>query len=93
MSLNFIKIENNCDGCPYLERPAFDLGEADQYYRCRLSYANTYNLDHFNEICPQKTILQVLKDFICYRAAMIGNVEINSKKEMQIIRDFIEAEL
>lgn len=91
--MKFIKTENNCNGCPYLQTPAVDLHEIEQYYTCKITYKNTYDLEHLKEICPFKTIMQVLKDFICYNAAMKGNVEINTKKEMQIIRSFIEEKL
>ena len=43
--MNFIKIRNTCKGCPYLQTPAVDLHKIDQYYTCRQTYANTYDLD------------------------------------------------
>lgn len=91
--MNLIKIRNTCEGCPYLQTPAIDLHKVDQYYTCRLTFANTYDLEHFQEICPLKNIRQVLRDFVCFNATAKGNVELNFKKEKQIIEQFIEEEL
>lgn len=91
--MNFIRIRNTCKGCPYLQSPAVDLSDIEQYYSCQLSYAHTYDLEHFKEICPIKTISEVLGKFVCYNAAAKGNEEINFKKELRIIRSFIEEEL
>ena len=93
MAINFIKINNTCNECPYLKRPAYDLGEADQYYTCNLSYANTYNLEHFNEICPMKTIKQILIDFVCFSLIAKGEKEFNFTTEKKIIQSFIEEKL
>lgn len=94
MAINFIKINNTCNECPYLQRPAYDLGKADQYYTCNLSYANTYDLEHFNEICPMKTIKQILIDFVCFNANEKGQVhKLNFKKEKEIIQSFIEEKI
>ena len=91
--MNLIKIRNTCKGCPYLQTPAIDLHKVDQYYTCRLTFANTYDLEHFQEICPLKNIRQVLRDFVCFNATAKDNVELNFKKEKQIIKQFIEEEL
>ena len=91
--MNFIKIRNTCEGCPYLQTPATDLHKIDQYYTCRLAYAITYDLDHFQEVCPLKNIRQILTEFICFNATAKGNVELNFKKEKMIIETFIEEEL
>lgn len=86
--MNWIKIRNTCDGCPYLQTPAVDLHEVDQYYTCRLTYANTYDLEHFQEICPLKTIQNVLADFICYHIS--NGYDLDLKKEKKIIKSFID---
>lgn len=91
--MRFIKLENTCEGCPYLQTPAFDLHKVDQYYTCRLTYANTYDLEHFQEICPMKIIGQVLEDFVCFRANASGSIDLNFRKEKQIIKQFIEDKL
>ena len=91
--MNWIKIRNTCKGCPYLQTPAYDLHKVDQYYTCKLTYANTYDLDHFQEICPIKNIREVLAEFVCYTANAKNNLEINFKKEKQIINQFIEEKL
>ena len=91
--MNFIKIRNTCKDCPYLESPAIDLGEADQYYTCRLTYANTYDLEHFQDICPMKNIRKILAEFVCFNAEAKNNLEINYKMEKQIINQFIEEKL
>ena len=91
--INFIKISNTCKDCPYLKSPASDLGEQDQYHSCSLTYANTYDLDHFKEICPLKNIRAVLKDFVLYNAIAKGNAGLDYKKENQIINNFIEEKL
>ena len=91
--MKFIKTDNHCSGCPYLETPAVDLHEIDQYFTCRLTYANTYDLQHFMEICPLKNIKQVLIDFVYFNATQKGNQELDFKREKQIINDFIEGEL
>ena len=91
--MNLIRIRNTCKDCPYLQTPAVDLHKVDQYFTCRLSYANTYDLEHFKDICPIQTISEVLGKFVCYNAAAKSNEEINYKKELRIIRSFIEEEL
>ena len=91
--MNFIKIRNTCKDCPYLETPAIDLGEADQYYTCRLCYANTYDLEHFQDICPIKNIREILVKFVCFNAEAKNNMEINFKMEQLIINSFIEEKL
>lgn len=91
--INFIKIRNTCKDCPYLQSPAVDLQKGDQYFTCQLNYAHTYDLEHFTEICPLKTITEILSKFVCYNAAAKDNEEINFKKELRIIRSFIEEEL
>lgn len=92
MMTNFLRIKNTCEDCPYLNVPAVDLSDADQYYTCRLTYANTYNLEHFQEICPLKTIQQVLMDFVCYKATNTNEL-LNFKKEKQLIKDFMREHL
>ena len=91
--MNLIRIRNTCKDCPYLQKPAVDLHKVDQYFTCNLSYAHTYDLEHFKDICPMQTISEVLSKFVCYNAAAKGNEEINYKKELRIIRSFIEEEL
>ena len=91
--MKLIKTSNNCEGCPYLQTPAIDLHKVDQYYTCNLTYANTYDLDHFQEICPMKNIKQVLIDFVCFSANAKGNIELNFKKEKQIINQFLREKL
>lgn len=86
--MNWIKIRNTCKGCPYLQRPAVDLHEVEQYYTCRLTFANTYDLEHFQEICPMKTLRNVLADFICYHIS--NGYDLDLKKEKKIIKSFIE---
>ena len=90
---NLIRVKNTCKGCPYLQTPAIDLHEIEQYYTCKLTYANTYDLSHFQEVCPLKTIKQVLIDFVCFSATEKENVELDFKKEKEIITKFIEEKL
>ena len=89
--MNFIKIRNTCKDCPYLQTPAIDLHKIDQYYSCRLVYANSYNIDHLQEVCPLKNILNILIDYVCFRAEIVGGIEFS--KEKKIINDFIEEKL
>lgn len=91
--LNFIKIRNDCTNCPYLKVPAVDLGKQDRYYSCTLTYATTYDLENFIDICPLKTIYEVLQDFICYNVNAKNNAEMNFKKENAIILSYIEERL
>ncbi len=91
--MKLIKLGNTCEGCPYLQTPAVDLHKVDQYYTCRLTYANTYDLEHFQDICPMGNIVQVLIDFVCFRANANGNVDLNFKKEKQIIEQFIREKI
>lgn len=85
---NFIKIKHTCEDCPYLQRPAVDLGKGDQYFTCNLTYANTYDLEHFQEICPLKTLRNVLVDFICYHIS--NGYDLDLKKEKKIVASFME---
>lgn len=91
--MNWIKIRQTCEGCPFLQTPAIDLHKVDQYYTCRLTYANTYDLEHFQDICPMKNIREILVEFVCFNAEAKGNLELNYKMEKQIINQFIEDKL
>ena len=91
--MNFIKIKNTCEGCPYLNTPAIDLSDADKYFTCRLTYANTYDLEHFQDICPIKNLHQVLTNFVIYQSIEKGNDEIDFKEENKIIWGFMEERL
>lgn len=91
--MNWIKIRNTCKGCPFLQTPAVDLHEVDQYYTCRLAFENTYDLEHFQDICPMRNIKEILAEFVCFNAEAKGNLELNYKMEKQIINSFIEEKL
>lgn len=89
----FIKKENDCSGCPYLNTPACDLDDIDQYYTCRLTYANTYILEHFQDVCPMKTIQTVLTDFMCFLLENGYLMEDDMSNKKELIENFIKKNL